>query len=197
MNGAGNRLLKALDKFGHRPSTIIVLSAAEATVVPVPLEIILLPIMQRNRTDIWRIAVWAILGCLIGAFVFYFLALFAMQTIGEALISSFGWQGAVDTFDRLFADYGFWAIVAAGIFPVPLQLGMLTAGATAYPILLFALAIFLSRAFRYFGIGLIVFWYGDRAEELYGENKPKLIAIGCAALLIVWLITYGLGRLIS
>lgn len=162
-------------------------SMAECTIVPVPIEIILFPVMQMNRTHVWRIAFWVTLGALIGSLGFYAAANLAMDTLGERVITMMGWESQRAAFDALFARYGFWAILIAGILPIPLQLGMLAAGAASYPIALFALAIIASRALRYYGIAWLVLRYGNQGQHLFDNNKWLFAAYGMSFIAAMWL----------
>lgn len=172
-------------------------SMAECTIVPIPIEIILFPVMQLNRAQVWRIAFWVTLGALIGSLIFYAIANVAMDTIGQQTIELMGWESQHAQFDRLFARYGFWAILIAGILPIPLQLAMLAAGAASYPLALFVLAILGSRTFRYYGIAWLVLHYGDKGQALFETNKWQFTAYAMAAVGFAWLLVAGLNVLVT
>lgn len=172
-------------------------SMAECTIVPIPLEIILFPVMQFNRAHVWRIAFWVTLGALIGSLIFYAIANVAMDTIGQYTIELMGWESQRAQFDLLFARYGFWAILIAGILPIPLQLAMLAAGAASYPIVLFIVAILASRVTRYYGIAWLVLRYGDRGQTLFETSKWQFTAYAMAAVACAWLLVAGLNVLVT
>lgn len=172
-------------------------SMAECTIVPIPLEVVLFPVMQMNRNRTWRIAFWVTLGALAGSLIFYGLAYLAMETLGARLITLMEWDAQLAQFQALFDRYGFWAIVVAGILPIPLQIAMLTAGAASYSLVLFMLAILVSRTFRYYGVGWLVLRYGDQAKATFDENKTKFAAIALAVVIALWITLTFLLSLIS
>ena len=54
-----------------------------------------------------------------------------------------GMEESYQAFQGFFNRYGFAAILAIGILPIPFQVAMITAGLSGYPILLFVLAALL------------------------------------------------------
>lgn len=50
---------------------ITLASFLESTVVPIPLEAIMVPVMQKRRESLWLIALLATVGCLLGALLGY------------------------------------------------------------------------------------------------------------------------------
>jgi membrane protein YqaA with SNARE-associated domain len=48
-----------------------VASFLESTVVPIPLEALLVPLMQKRREKLWMIAAITTAGCMLGALVGY------------------------------------------------------------------------------------------------------------------------------
>lgn len=172
-------------------------SMAECTVIPIPIEIILFPVMQLNRAQVWRVAFWVTLGALIGSLIFYALANVAMESIGTEIIALMGWESQRAQFDDLFSRYGFWAILIAGILPIPLQLAMLAAGAASYPVLLFCLAIIASRAFRYYGIAWLVLRFGDKGQALFETNKWRFTTYAMLFVGFAWLLVAALNLLVA
>jgi len=51
----------------HMLSGITVASFLESTIVPIPLEAVMVPLMQARREKLWLIALMGTLGCVIGA----------------------------------------------------------------------------------------------------------------------------------
>ena len=58
-------------------SGITVASLLESTIVPIPLEAVLVPLMQARRDKLWLIALMATLGCLVGAIIGYGIGIFS------------------------------------------------------------------------------------------------------------------------
>jgi len=142
-------------------------SFLETIIVPIPIELVLVPYMLANRRQIWTIATVTLAGCLIGAIVGYGAGYFLFETLGRWIIAQFEYGAAIETFRQSFDRYGFWAIIAVGVTPMPFQVAMLVAGAAAYPIPLFVLAAVIARGIRYYGLAALVCLFGVRALELW------------------------------
>ncbi|MGB5984099.1 MAG: VTT domain-containing protein [Desulfobacterales bacterium] len=161
-------------------------SLLEATVVPVPLELLLIPMMQLNRRRMWRLALAALVGCVTGALLGYAAGYGFQSSLGRWIISLSGQEAMFAKAGELIRQQGFWFVFSVGITPIPFQIAMLAAGAGRYWLPGFLAATALSRAIRYFGLALLVWRFGDSAEDLYKQHKiPVAITVG-VALAALW-----------
>ena len=128
----------------------------ESTVVPVPFEILLIPLMQTNRSRIFYLSLTALIGCVFGALLGYLFGYALYETLGRWLVSI---TGTTEQFDRavqmIRGGQGFWLIFSVGFTPVPFQIAMVAAGVAGYPLNGFIAATALSRPIRYFGLGFL------------------------------------------
>lgn len=164
-------------------------SFSETIVVPIPMELVLIPHMQANRERLWWLATVTLLGCLAGALLGYGVGLLLFESLGRWALETFGWQQDFEIFRTWFEAYGFWAIVAIGIVPIPFQTAMLLAGLTHYSFLLFVLASVLARGVRYYGLAALVAAFGPYAEALYRRHVKTF---GLLATLLVAAVAGGM-----
>ncbi|WP_100658474.1 YqaA family protein [Alteromonas flava] len=180
------RKVKRLVTSKHMLKGVTVASFLESTIVPVPLEAILLPLMQARRDQLWLIALMATIGCIIGAVFGYALGYFLFDLIGNAVINAFSspdqWQLVKDR----MATEGFWFILSLGIIPIPFQIAMLAAGATQFSLALYLLATAISRSIRYFGIALAVKIAGNHAERLIKKYRTIAVVVICVIIATAW-----------
>jgi membrane protein YqaA with SNARE-associated domain len=146
-------------------------SFLETIIVPIPIEIVLIPYMLARRDLIWRIASVTTAACLFAAVVGYGLGYFFYDSVGRGLIDLMNWQQDYAVFQSWFDAQGFWAILAIGVAPIPFQIAMLVAGVAGYPLVLFVLAAGIARSIRYFGLALLVRMFGERALDLWQRHK--------------------------
>ncbi|KAA9008779.1 YqaA family protein [Histidinibacterium aquaticum] len=180
----GKRVKRWLERLSRSKRALWVLfgaSFAETLIVPIPIELILIPFMAANRSRIWITAAVVTVGCLIASLVGYAVGLLLFETLGLRLIEAMGWSEGMDRFRTVFDDYGFWAIVAVGVLPIPFQVALLGAGAAAYPIVWFLLAALIARGTRYFGLGLLVRLFGERTIDLWKKHKGRVLLIAGGA----------------
>ena len=187
-----SRVEKWAKRLGESKSALWVLfwaSVAETLIVPIPIELILIPYMLANRARIFLTASVVLAGNIAAALVGYTIGYFAFNSFGLSLIEQMGWGTAFAEFQTLFAQYGFWAVVAIGVIPIPFQIAMLVAGAAKYPIAMFVIASMVARGLRYYGIAALVYAVGDKAVDFWKRHKISASLGAGAVLLLVFLVS--------
>lgn len=162
---------------------IFTASLLESTIVPIPLEALLIPLLQKRRDQLWQIALMATLGCITGALLGYAFGYFTFELLRDWLVENWISEQRLDTVMQKMNTEGFWFIMTLGVAPIPFQIAMLSAGATSFSLSLFLLATGLSRAIRYFGIAIVVYIAGDKAEQLV--KKYRFVAVGLITLMLL------------
>ncbi|MCG9633108.1 VTT domain-containing protein [Vibrio sp. Isolate30] len=162
---------------------IFTASLLESTIVPIPLEALLIPLLQKRRDQLWQIALMATLGCITGALLGYAFGYFTFELLRDWLVENWISEQRLDTVMQKMNTEGFWFIMTLGVAPIPFQIAMLSAGATSFSLSLFLLATGLSRAIRYFGIAIVVYIAGDKAEQLI--KKYRFVAVGLITLMLL------------
>lgn len=163
-----------------------VLSTLESTVLPVPIEALAVPLMIGHPRRALGIAavLWA--GCLVGALLFYLLALTLADPVVRPALDALG---LLADFEAMTAQLGgaglFWTVFLVSVTPVPMQLATLGAGAVGGNVLVFLAAVAVSRAIRYFGLALLAILVGGRLERLR-IRKRVLVPALAAGMLAVW-----------
>ena len=161
----------------HMLRGITVASFLESTIVPIPLEAVLVPLMQARREKLWIIALMATLGCIVGALFGYALGYYLFDVIGDWIIKTFSTPEQFENVRKQMEDQGFWFVITLGIVPIPFQIAMLAAGATKYSLTLFLIASAIARSIRYFGLAIIVYYAGNQAERIINKHKTKAMIV--------------------
>jgi len=173
-------------------SGITIASFLESTIVPIPLEAVLVPLMQARREKLWLIALMATLGCIVGALFGYALGYYLFDAVGDWVINTFSSPEQFASVKQNMQDQGFWFVITLGIVPIPFQIAMLAAGATKYSLTLFLIASAIARSIRYFGLAIVVYYAGNQAERVISKHKTKTMI----ALTLLVLGTWGLSTFI-
>ncbi|MGB8713265.1 MAG: VTT domain-containing protein [Onishia taeanensis] len=183
---SARRWLSHLSASRHALWLLGLASVLETLLVPIPIEVILIPWMLAEPQRRWRLAGVALAGNLFSALIGYGLGSLAMSQWGDALLPLFGGEAAYQAFQARFLDNGFMAILAVGVIPIPFQTAMLVAGASHYPLPLFLLAALIGRGLRYFGLALLVALAGEAALGLWKRHARPLGA-GLTVMAGFWL----------
>lgn len=170
----------------HMLSGITIASFLESTIVPIPLEAVLVPLMQARREKLWLIALMATLGCVIGALFGYALGYYLFDVVGDWIIETFSTPAQFENVRQSMKEQGFWFVITLGIIPIPFQIAMLAAGATKYSLTLFLIASAIARSIRYFGLAIIVYYAGNKAERIINKHKKKAMISLTILILSAW-----------
>lgn len=170
----------------HMLKGITIASFLESTIVPIPLEAVMIPLMQARRDKLWWIALMATLGCIVGALFGYALGYFLFDILGDQLIELISNQQQFQRVEQKMQAQGFWFVLTLGIAPIPFQIAMLAAGATHYSIGLFLLATAIARSIRYFGLAAAVYFAGNSAERIIRQHKTKAMILLTVGVVVLW-----------
>ncbi|BDF95188.1 MULTISPECIES: YqaA family protein [Pseudoalteromonas] len=173
----------------HMLTSITAASFLESTIVPIPLEAVLVPLMQARREKLWLIALMATVGCIIGALFGYALGYYLFDAVGDWVINTFSNPEQFEQVKQQMQAQGFWFVITLGIVPIPFQIAMLAAGATKYSLVMFLIATTIARSIRYFGLALVVYFAGNQAERVIKKHKTKAVIGLTLLVLLIWWIT--------
>ncbi|AFJ01360.1 putative membrane protein [Methylophaga frappieri] len=185
-----SRFIKCLMYSRHMLWGVAFASFLESLIVPIPLEAILLPLMQARRDRLWLISLMALFGCLLGAMTGYLVGYYLFGLVGDYVIGLLSSPAQFLTVSNAMHDQGFWFVFSVGVTPIPFQIAMLAAGVTGFSFTLYLLATLLARGIRYFGLGLLVWLFGNRAQRLFERNKLKASITLLALIAGIWLTVY-------
>lgn len=188
--------LERLERSQHVMWLLFSLSFLETIILPIPIELVLIPFMLTNRHRLWQTAAYVTAGCLAASLFGYGIGYFLLETAGEWMINTMGWQQGYEKFQNLFDQHGFFAILMVGMVPIPFQTAMLAAGAAGYPVWKFVLAATLARGIRYFGLAWLVFVLGKQTVILW-QNHRLLVGLGLAIIVVaLWALTQWLSSVL-
>jgi membrane protein YqaA with SNARE-associated domain len=122
-------------------------------------------------------------GSVAGCLAIYFVA----RKGGDTLVRR-RFKGRIfERSHRLVERYGVLTLLIPAILPppAPFKLFVLLAGTSRMSVGPFAAAIAVGRGIRYFGIGLLTIWYGQRAITFLEENGRITALAICGAIVVL------------
>jgi len=172
------------DRLSRSKWGLALLSFAESTVMPIPLEAIVVPLMVGHPRRALRIALVIWLGCLVGASLFYAVGYLLADPVVHPVLQMLGLGGQFDEMSEKLSGGGlFWTVFLVSFLPAPLQLATLGAGTVGGNFAVFFAAILLSRGLRYFGMAVLAQFVGERLAHL--DIPKRYLVLGLAAALVV------------
>ncbi len=96
------RWFDRLNESNHLLWLLGVVSFLETIIIPVPIEVVLIPLMAINRDRVIAIATAVTLGCLLAALVGYGVGMLLFESIGRWFIETMGYEQAYESFKQCF-----------------------------------------------------------------------------------------------
>lgn len=179
---------------GQSRLALFAASFLEATILPVPIELLMIPVMLADRARLWQAAAAVLAGCLAGVAAMYLVGVIAFETVGAPVITALGLEARYEAFLGYAEDNGVMALLIINVTPIPLFVAALGAAVSGLsPVTVFGI-IALTRAARYFGLALLVWLFGARIFAMLENlrDRPRLrlavwaagIALAAAALVL-------------
>lgn len=163
---------------------LALVSFIEASVFPIPPDIMLIPMVLAAPSRWWRVALVATVASVIGGWLGYGIGALLYDTIGQKVIAFYHLQDAFASFQAKFQQYGGWIVLAKGATPIPFKLVTIASGVVHLDPLIFTISAIGSRAFRFFVVAILLRWFGEPIR-LFVEKR------------LVWVTTIGLVLLIG
>ncbi|MCW8843378.1 MAG: VTT domain-containing protein, partial [Rhodobacteraceae bacterium] len=90
------------------------------------------------------------------------------------ILSSLGKADAVAEFNTRFNDFGFWAVLAAGVTPFPFKVITIMSGWTGMPLATFVATSILARGVRFFLVAALLWKFGAPIRDFI-EKRLGLV----------------------
>ncbi len=174
------------------PIALALITAAEAIFFPIPPDPLLIALALRNPDAALVLAGLTTVASTAGGLVGHWLGV----RLGRPVLQRFG-GGNVGRAEAMFARYGFWTVVVAGLTPIPYKVFTITAGVLGLPRLQFVVASLVGRGLRFGAFGVAIFLWGDRLQAFLDEQFDIVVLALTGGLVVVaagWLLWSRLRR---
>ena len=155
-----------------RPRQFGLLAFLEASIVPMPIEVITAPFMIAYPKHALKMA-WSMwVGCMMASALFYALGFLLFEPVVQPALTALGLEENFKLITEQFTMDGlFWTVLTMGLLPMPLQFATLGAGLMQGNLVVFALAVAVSRGVRYFGLAALSRLIGPRVEHILTSKR--------------------------
>jgi membrane protein YqaA with SNARE-associated domain len=163
---------------------LALVSFIEASVFPIPPDIMLIPMVLAAPRRWWRIALVATAASVVGGWLGYWIGATLFDAVGQKVLAIYHLQDAFASFQAKFQEYGGWIVLAKGATPIPFKLVTIASGAVHLDFVIFTLSAIGSRAFRFFLVAALLRWFGEPIRHFVEKH-------------LVWVTTLALVLLIG
>ena len=166
--------------WANHPNALWVLAVVafvESSVFPIPPDVLMIPMILAAPHRAWLIAGVALVASVLGGLLGYAIGALAFDTIGQPILAALGKADAMTAFNSRFNDFGFWAVLTAGITPFPYKVITIMSGWTGMPLATFVATSILARAVRFFVVAGLLRAFGEPAKAFIEERLGLVFTV--------------------
>jgi membrane protein YqaA with SNARE-associated domain len=171
----------------HAERYLGVMSFAESSFFPIPVDVMLAPMTLADRTKWIRFAAIATIFSVLGGLGGYVIGWGLFEAIEPWLRESNYWE-KFETASGLFDRYGFWIVFAAGFSPLPYKVFTIAAGVAVINLPGFFIGSVVGRAARFFLVAGLVRAGGQKFEDTLRTHVERIgwAVVVVTVLVIAW-----------
>ncbi|XDA99686.1 YqaA family protein [Sulfitobacter sp. LCG007] len=162
---------------------LAIVSFVESSFFPIPPDVLMIPMVLAAPRRAWLIATVAMVSSVLGGLAGYAIGALAFDTLGRPILESMGKADAMAEFGARFNDFGFWAVLTAGITPFPYKVITIMSGWTGMPLATFIATSILARGIRFFLVAGLLKAFGAPVRAFI-ERRLGLVLSLFVALLV-------------
>ena len=166
----------------HALWVLAAVSFIESSVFPIPPDVLMIPMILARPSRAWLIAGVALVASVIGGLLGYAIGALAYQELGQPILEALGKGDAMEAFRTRFNDFGFWAVLTAGVTPFPYKVITIMSGVTSMPLATFIATSILARGLRFFILAALLRKFGAPIRDFIERRLGILTIVFVVAL---------------
>ena len=155
------------------------MSVAEASIFPIPIEVMLAPMILSRPERAYRFAAIASIGSVIGGVLGYLIG-FYLTDLGQWLMRLLGHADGLAEFQHWYDRFGVWVILIKGLTPIPYKLVTIASGLAHFNFGIFVLASVVTRSARFFLEAWVLKTWGPAMLEVVERRLALWSMVGLA-----------------
>ncbi len=179
-----DQIINLLMKYGI--IGLVIISFTESSFFPVPPDLLLMPLSILNPKYAFLYAFIATIASVIGGLFGYLIG----EKAGRPLMKRFFKEENIKKVEGCFNKYGGWAVLIAGLTPVPYKLFTIASGVFRIRKVVFIIASIFGRGIRFFIEASIIYFVGSNAKTIIAQYFD-MITIGLSLSLIMAYLIYN------
>lgn len=165
------------------------ISFIESSLFPIPPDVLLIPMVLAAPVLGWRYAFVCTVASVLGGLLGYGLGYFAYDYIGAPILEAMGKADKMDQFQILFAEYGVYTVLVAGITPFPYKVITILSGFAELNLMVFILSSLVARAIRFFLLAGLLIYFGPSIKDFIEKRLGiALVVISIIVIILAFLI---------
>lgn len=171
------RWLLHLAEGPHATPILAVVAFLEASILPIPPDALLVPMILTRPDRAWRYAAIASTASVLGAFLGYSIGREFYGLIGRDIIAVYGLGHLMENFRLAFAHWGALIIILKGLTPIPFKLVTIASGLAGFSLPKFLFACVIARGAHYFTLAAVIKYWGVQAASLLERHIERIVIL--------------------
>ena len=169
---------------------LLVAAFTESFISPILPDLILIPLaLAHHENAIWY-GMFATMASVVGGIIGYWIG----AKVGVQAARRMVPEKYLSQVQKYVSGNAVWAIWLAALSPIPYKFVSITAGALRVPLPVFLVASFFGRAKRFMIEGILIFYFGPAAIELFNRYSNNVMIGSGVAIVIICAIIYLVKR---
>jgi len=192
MTSPGGRLhvwkdrLAALARHPLALPALFVVALVEASLIPIPPDVLLIPLALARPRRTFFIATVCIAGSITGAMIGYAIGATLFDSVGEKFVAALGVAGAFEHVLLLYRENALWTLLFAGFTSIPFSVFTIAAGFHhTLPALTLLTGASMGRALRFYLLATVIVTGGPSVRRLLERH------LGAVSVLLFLLLVAG------
>ena len=154
----------------------------ESSVFPIPPDVLMIPMILAAPSRAFLIAGVAMVASVLGGLLGYAIGAFAYEGIGQPILEAMGKADSMEEFNDRFNDFGFWAVLIAGLTPFPYKVITIMSGWTGMPLATFVVTSIIARGLRFFVVAALLWKFGAPVRDFIERRLGLMFTLFCILL---------------
>jgi membrane protein YqaA with SNARE-associated domain len=167
----------------YAPWWLAGMAFVEASVFPIPPDLLLIPMVIAARHRAWRYALITALASVAGGCLGYAIGALLFDQFGRGIIAFYHLQSEFEAFKAAFDRWGGWLVLGQGMTPIPYKLVTIASGVAGLDPGTFLAAALVSRSVRFFLVAALFWRFGEPIRD-FVEKRLVLVTSAFLALLV-------------
>jgi membrane protein YqaA with SNARE-associated domain len=180
------RLYDKVIALSESPKALPALAAvsfAESSFFPIPPDVVLVPMALAQPHKARLYALVCTIASVLGGLVGYAIGALLYDTVGQWLISVYGYGQGVEAFREAYDKWGAWIILIKGMTPIPYKIVTIASGFAGYNLFWFTVLSLITRGARFFLEAELLRHFGEPIRE-FVEKRLTLVTTGFLAAIV-------------
>jgi membrane protein YqaA with SNARE-associated domain len=184
------RYIEAIQQSRFAVWVLAAIAFADSSVLPIPPDLLLVPLVLVRRQQIWSLSVVCIVASSLGAMLGYTIGYSLWGLAGARLVEFYGYSDGFAAYQGLIGRWGACIIIAKAFTPVPFKIMAIAAGVAAMDPLVFIIATVVGRTLHFATVAVLISLLGDRVSALIASYERPLAVVSVLAVVVLAIAYY-------